>query len=132
MARFVESFYYPTAAQLVTAVNTFLATLVNPTIRGVEYSLLRQDGRVGQEYSVTIRYDDGGAALATPFLIRVDEDQSVEEASDDLQTFMTANAAYFFGKTALAVADGDQTFKKNSLLTIYNTTGGASANYSAL
>lgn len=129
MARFIESFYYATASQLVTAVNTFLATLTNPSIRSVQYSLVRQDGRIGEEYTLIIRYDDGGAALATPFLIRIDEAQTVEEAADDLQTYMTANAAYFFGNTALGVVDGEQKFKKNSLLTMYNTTGGASANY---
>lgn len=132
MARFVESFYYATASQLVTAVNTFLATLTNPNIRCVQYDLVREDGRIGEEYSLTIRYDDGGAALATPFLIRVDEDTAIEDANDTLQTFMTANAAYFFGKTALQVVDGGNKFRKNSLLTIYNTTGGASANFNSL
>jgi hypothetical protein len=132
MARFSESFYSPTAAALVTAINTFLATLVNPTIRQLEFSLVRNDGTIGDEYSVLLRYDDGGAALATPFLVRLDEAQSLAAAETLLQAFMTANAAYFIGATALQVADGEQTFKKNSLLTIYNVTGGASANYTPL
>jgi len=132
MARLIETFYAPTAASLVTAVNTFLAALVNPTVRGVEFDLLRQDGRIGDEYSLVLRYDDGGAALATPFLIRLDEGQSIATPEATLQTFMTANAGYFFGGTRLGVVDGEQMFKKNTLLTIYNTTGGASANYSIL
>lgn len=131
MASFVTSFYQANAAALVTAVNTFLATLVNPTIRQVEFSLVRNDGALGDEYTVVIRYDSAGAALATPFLIRLDEAQSVGTAAAVLQAFITANA-YFFGPTKLEVVDGEQMFKKNSLLTLYNTTIGASANYSPL
>lgn len=132
MARLVQSFYSPTAVALVTAVNTFLASLTNPNIRSVEFSLVRNDGSIGDEYTLVLRYDSAGAALATPFLIRLDEDQSVAAAAAVLQAFLTANAGYFVGGTRLGVVDGQQQFKKNSLLTIYNTTGGASANYNAL
>ncbi len=46
---------------------------------------------------------------------------------------MTANAAYFFGGTRSGlVDDGGVKVAKTSLLTIYNTTGGASANYAIL
>lgn len=129
MARFVESFVATNSGDLVDAVNTFLATLTNPTIRGVHFSVVRQDGRIGDQYSLALRYDDSGAVLATPFLARIDESSVLDTAATALQTFMTANAAYFFNGSDLQMVDGQQTFRRFSLLTIYNTTGGASANY---
>ena len=129
MARFVESFVATNAGDLVTAINTFLATLTNPTIRGVNFSVVRCDGRIGDEYSVVLRYDDGGAVLATTFLVRIDEAPILETANTALQTFLTANAAYFVNGGNLQMVDGEQTFRKFSILTVYNTTGGASANY---
>lgn len=132
MARFVESFVATNSGDLVTAVNTFLATLTNPTIRGVDFSIVRQDGRIGDEYSLVLRYDDGGAVLATPFLVRVDESVTLDTAATALQTFLTANAAYFVNGGALQMVDGGEKYRKYSILTMYNTTGGASANYLTL
>ena len=132
MARFTSSFKASNAGDLADAINDFLATLTDPTIRCVEYSLVRSDGRIGDEYSAIIRYDSGGAALATQFFVRIDEASVLSTANTALQAFLTANAAYFVGGTRLQMVDGEQTFRKFSLLTMYNATGGASANYSAL
>ena len=128
----IQSFSASTAAALVTAVNTFLAALVNPIIQDVQFSLVRQDGRIGDEYTITVRYLPGGPVLATPFLIRLDEAQSIGGAADLLQLFANTNPTYFFGPVLLDVVDGEQSFKKNSLLTLYNITAGASANYVTL
>ena len=132
MARFIQPFSATTAVALTTAINTFLATLVNPTIVGIDYMLDRQDGRIGENYNLTLRYDDGGAALATPFLARLDEGQNLAVPTAALKTFMDANAAYFFGGSRAQLIDGEQLFKKYSVLTIYNVTAGASANYTNL
>ncbi len=132
MARAVQSFFASNVGDLVTAINVYLATLTNPVIRGFEYSLIRQDGRIGEEVSATIRSDTGGAALATPFLVRADEAQVLATANAALLAFMVANAAYFVGGTRLQVIDGEQLLRRFSLLTMYNVTGGASANYDIL
>jgi hypothetical protein len=132
MARFITSVSASTMAALVTSINTTLAALVNPTLRTLDYKLDRQDGRIGDSYNCTIRYDDGGAVLATPFLVRIDQGVNLAVPNAAVQTFLTANPAYFVGPTRVQLVDGDQEFKKYSLMTLYNVTGGASANYSPL
>lgn len=132
MASLIQSFSSSTMAALVTAVNTALAALVNPTIRSVDYQLNRQDGVIGDSYNCTIRYDTAGAVLATPFLIVINEGQNIAVPNAAVQTFLTANPTYFVGPTKVQLVNGEQQFKKFSMLTLYNTTAGASANYSAL
>jgi len=132
MASFIASYSASTMAALVTAVNQALAALVNPNIRSIQYKLDRQDGRIGDSYNCTIRYDDGGAALATPFIVQINEGVNLAVPNAAVQNFLTANPGYFMGPTLVELVDGDQQFKKYSLMTLYNVTAGASANYNPL
>ncbi len=130
MARLFKTFGAQTAASLVTTVNAFLATLVNPTIVDLEFVLARNALRNGDDYRLTLRYNSGGAALATPFLIRIDEASILVSAETTLQAFLTANAGFFFGDTLFGfIDDGGVKLSKAALLTVYNVTSGASANY---
>ncbi len=132
MARLIHAISADNAPDFVTAVNTFLATLTNPTLVQVSWTVTTFDHRVGTQYRAVISYDTGGAALGTPFLIRVDENQNLDLATADVQTFVTANAGYFILGARLFYNDNGIRLPKYSLITLYNTTGGASANYAAL
>jgi len=113
----------------VTALNTALALLTNPTIRGVSYNVDERQRRDLRPYSAFISSDDGGAALATPFLVRVDEAGSIAALKAALDAFQAANPAYFFAHTEYKYLYTGSRNPRYIAITIYNVTGGASANY---
>ncbi len=140
MARFVKTFQasrltdqvvgVTTYPGLITQVNTFLATLVNPTIRYINFVVAHPDKRIGEEYIVELSYQDGGAVLATPFLLVVDLAASLTLLEQATQAYLTTNAAYFVSGVRFTFLDQDN----NRLARFWNwylanTTGGASANF---
>ena len=129
MARTVADFTDTTASGLVTQVNTALAALTNPTIRGMKMSVDRMQRRNGRQYRLLFTYDTGGAALATPFLIQLDEYSSMASLQSALNTFYQGNS-YFFAAPFLYVLDNFDSVHEPlyGALTLYNTTAGASAN----
>ncbi len=132
MAFFVQAFSAVTSADLVTAVNTFLATLTNPTIRQLALSIYRVPRRNGVRFELMISYSDGGAALATPFLIRLDTASSMAALQTAVQAAITANGSYFWAGTRLGVVDNEDNADRSRAvygLTPYNATAGASANW---
>ena len=129
MSRFVLGFVANNAADLVLSINTALAALVDPTINRLEFNVERQDGQIGDLYSAVLRYTDGGAVLATPMQVRMDEAQALASAVAALQAFLTANPLHFVGPTLEEMVDGEQFLSRFSLLTLFNVTAGASANY---
>lgn len=132
MARFISTVSSKDATSFVTAVNAVLAALVNPTIRQAAFDIVDFDRRLGTEYRLALSYTDGGAVLATPFLIRVDEGQTLAAAAALLQTWLTANPTYFVIGARMFYQDTGPRIARYSLVTLYNVTAGASANYSAL
>ena len=140
MARFVKTFQasrltdqvvgVTTYPGLISQVNTFLATLVNPTIRFLNFVVQHPDKRIGEEYMVELSYTDGGAALGTPFTFRVDLANSLLEVEQTTQAYFVANPAVFASGVRFSCLDQDN----NRLARfwnwyIVNATGGASANF---
>lgn len=117
------------AAAFVTAMNALLAALTNPTIRGVSFNIDERQRRNQRQYSGLISSDTGGAALATPFLVNVIEANSLAALKTALDTFQAANPAYFFAHTEYKFLYTGSRDPKYVAITIYNVTGGASANY---
>lgn len=130
MASFVAKAQANSASAFVTAVNTVLAALTNPTIRNFAPWVLNPLRLVGVQYSTLISYTDGGASLATPFLLNVLEASSLATLQTNVQAFITANPSYFFAGTKYqALYNEGNKQEKFVALTIYNTTAGAFANY---
>lgn len=119
----------PGSAAFVAAVNTALALLTNPTIRGVRFNIDERQRRDQRVYSGVISYDTGGAALATPFLIRVDEAGSIADLKTALDAAIAAHPAYFWASTNYFYLYTGARNPRYIGITPYNTTGGASANW---
>ncbi len=129
MARFVDSFSAQSLSALETAVNAALAALTDPTIRGFSLCLLDQPRKINLELRALLQYSDTGAALATPFLLKTFSDQNLADVEVAIQTFMDAQAGYFYGAPRLLFVEPDNKLPINVAWLLYNTTGGASANY---
>jgi hypothetical protein len=121
------------SAAFVTALNAALAALTNPTIQRIDFDIKSQARLNGREYSALISYLTGGAALATPFQVLVTEATSLSA----LATAVTAAIAAL-GGTPFVVGTQYRRLQdiasaaRNPIfvgITIYNTTAGASANW---
>jgi hypothetical protein len=119
----------PGATDFVTAVNALLAVLTNPTIRGVRFNVDERQRRDQRVYSTVISYDTGGAALGTPFLIRVDEAGSLADLKTALDAAIAANPTYFWASTNYAYLYTGSRNPRYIGITPYTTTGTASANW---
>lgn len=119
----------PGSAAFVTAVNVLLAALTNPTIRGIEFNVDERQRRNQRVYSGVISYDTGGAALATPFLLSAIEASSMAALKTALDVLIAANPTYFYSRTVYKFLYTGSDSPRYIGLTLYNTTGGASANY---
>ncbi len=129
MAKTIAGFSNTKPASLVTAVNTALALLTNPTLRGLSISVHDQQQYLGLEYSLQYSYDTGGAALATPFLIAIDEYSTLAALIAAIQARYVANSAYFWVAPIFYRLNPGAKLPIYGALTLYNTTGGASANF---
>lgn len=129
MAQFIKTFSATNPTALVTAMNAFLATLTNPTIRGWSFDVQNLQKNIGWEFAASVSYTDGGAALATPFLLRIDQNIKLSTLEATLQAYITANAYFFSGSKLAQVDGGSGNFRTYFAATIYNTTAGASANF---
>ena len=114
---------------LITQVNTALAALVNPTIRAFNFQVSDPVKRLGTPFYVSISYDTGGAALATPFTLSVFQNQNWTDLQTAIQTYIAANPTFFYSGVRSEVWDADD----NRLTAFYaayllNTTAGATAN----
>ena len=119
----------PGSAAFVTAINAALAALTNPTIRGISASVDERQRRDQRIYSGIVSYDTGGAALATPFLVRVDEASSLADLKTALDAAIAANPTYFWSHTQYVFLYTSARTPRYIGITMYNTTGGASANF---
>lgn len=117
------------AAAFVAAMNILLAALVNPNIRGVSFNVDARQRRNQRQYSGMISSDTGGAALATPFLVRVDEATSLAALKTAIDAWQAANATYFFAHTEYKYLYTGSRDPKYVGITVYNITAGSTANY---
>ncbi len=129
MAKTIAGFTNTTTAALVTAVNAALAALTNPTLCGLSIAVHDQQQYIGEEYNLVYSYDTGGAALATPFLIAIDEYPTLAALIAAIQARYVANAAYFWVAPIFYQMNPGAKLPVYGAVTLYNTTGGASANF---
>jgi hypothetical protein len=129
MARNVALFQAQTAADLETAVNTALALLTDPTINFLDIAAFVDARRNGTDLRAALTYTTGGASLATPFLLKMFSGATAADVEAAAQAFMDAQTGYFYGGLRLLYSDVGRREPQYILWMLYNTTGGASANY---
>jgi hypothetical protein len=119
------------AADLVSLVNTYLATLVNPKINSWDIAIADLPTRIGLEMRFLMESDTGGAALATPFLLDIVSAKSSPALETAVNSYLTSYAAQFVSGPKFLWAPTDENVSTSPLLVAYfrNTTPGASANY---
>lgn len=122
-----------TTQGLISLVNAYLATLVAPVIR--QWALIPSwpDKRGHLQWAFTVVSDSGGAALATPFTLMVNQAAKLADLQTALQTYYTANAAaQFIAGPRITEIDKDDTVLTKQFIAghLINATPGASANYS--
>lgn len=133
MARYTKIITATKPASLVSTVNTFLATLTNPTLHRVEVALADDQSQAGVGLVASIDYSDGGAALATPFLLMLLSNRLPSALETAVNAQYAANAAYFWmGARHVSLLSGDGRLGQYLAFLPYNVTGGASANWSPL
>lgn len=129
MAITVASFQAASASALETVINTALAALTNPIFRGLFASIWVEPRREGTELRALLTTASGGSSLATPFVFKTFSGTTLAAAQAAAQAFITANSGYFFSAVRLLFVDVDEREPTYIAWVIYNTTGGASANY---
>jgi hypothetical protein len=129
MAKTIVGFTDTTSDAWVAQMVAALAALTNPTIRGLGTSIANQQRRIGTEYRAVLTYDTGGAALATPFLVRNDQAGTLAALITAVQAFYAANPTYFICAPIFYTIDNPVNTPLYGALTLYNVTAGASANF---
>lgn len=117
------------ASAFVTAFNAALATLTDPSILRIDFDVQEQQRRSGREYSCLVTYDTGGASLATPFLLSAIEAASGPDLVTALNAFVAANVGAFAAGSQYRRLYPSYHPDLFIALTVYNATGGASANW---
>lgn len=129
MAHVVKTIVDITPSGLVAAVNTYLATLTNPTVRFAEYQAFWVDKRMGTQYTISLTTDTGGQALATPFQLRVDEDINLAALLTTINAVYAATPGNWWSGVRWQTMDQDSNkIRRYSAATFFNTTASAGAN----
>lgn len=117
----------------VAALNAALAALTNPTILRIDFDVLLQARLNGREYSALVSYNTGGAALATPFQLLATFGTSLSALQTNILAAITAlgGTPFIVGTQYRRLQAVDRTARNPIFvgLTIYNTTAGATANW---
>lgn len=122
-----------TTQGLISLVNAALAALVNPTIRQWSVDARFIEKRQNLQWTFFLEYDTGGAALATPFTLRVDQNQSAANLVTAVNTFLSTFTGFGTGGRLIKLdSDVQGYFKQFVESRLLNATGGASANYAPL
>lgn len=131
MAIVIQDFQAQSAAALVTAVNTYLATLTNPKINGVSIVVDEDARTLGRTYRCLLTTQTGGAAIGTPWVLTLAEGQSTAVVADVAQAYVVANAAAFISAPRIMTwySDGGSLIARCAMWLMANATGGASANW---
>ena len=119
-----------TTLGLLSLVNAFLAALVAPTIRGWSLDARFVEKRQNIQWMFTVEYDTGGAALATPFTLRIDQNTSAANLVIAVNTFLATYTGFpTAGKVIKLDSDVQGYFKQYVEARLLNATAGATANF---
>jgi hypothetical protein len=121
-----------TTKGLITLVNEYLATLVNPTIIGWSLDVRFLSKRMDPQWMVTVVSDDGGAALINPFTLQVNQATSITDLETALAAlYAAALPVEFLSATRVVKLDSDeQGFSKQYVAaSLRNALAAAAANY---
>ncbi len=129
MALFVDSFQAQSLSDLETTVNAALAALTNPTIRLFTLDTWVDQRRIGTDLRGLLTYEDGGASLGTPFVLKTFFGTILVDLEADIQTFIDANPTYFITGVRLLFVDVGHREPQYIAWLLYNTDSSASANY---
>lgn len=128
MATTVKTIAAPNTADLITAVDAYLATLTNPIIRKFDLFMNDAPFRVGIEYRVLIVTDTGGSALATPWQMDVAVATGMGALQTALQAVYDAQPTYFWGGPDFSVNDENNgKIPRYTAALLYNVTNNAAA-----
>ncbi len=84
-----------TLAALVTQTNAFLAAKLNHMVKQFDYRVVDDDASRGQEYTIAIQLDDGGAVMSDPYLLQQFGGRNPVESMDAFIAYVAANPALF-------------------------------------
>ena len=122
-----------TTKGLRTLVNEYLATLVDPTIKGWSLDMRFLNKRMDPQWMFTVISDDGGAALANPFTLQVTQATMLTDLETALNVlYAAALPAEFLSASRITKLDSDdQGFSKQYVAaSLRNLLAAAVANYS--
>jgi hypothetical protein len=119
-----------TTQGLLSLVNAALAALVAPTIRQWSLDARFVEKRQNIQWMFFIEYDTGGAALATPFTLRVDQATLFTNLTTAINTFLSTFTGFSTGGRLTKLDSDVQGYIKQYVeARLLNATAGASANY---
>jgi hypothetical protein len=121
----------PTEFGLETLANNELASLLSDVITGVSFTYDDQ-ARNSRELRLTVTYTDGAPVITTPFLIKVFQGRTADEAAQHAQDFMDAHTTYFFSGVFNQVLTN--TARRSTIvyaLVMYNTSAADGATHYA-
>jgi hypothetical protein len=119
---------------LTTLVNDYLATLVAPTIVGWSLDVRFLNKRMDPQWMFTVVSDSGGAALANPFTLQVNQAVALTTLETALNAlYAAALPAEFLSATRVIKLDSDAQgqAKQYVAASLRNLLAAASANYSS-
>ncbi len=111
----------PNTLGLESQVNAILATLLSNDINGVAFVANDQARGLGNEYKLTISYDDVGTAITSPYLVKGFVGANAAAVATAVQAFMTANPSYFFSSTFTQQLRSDRRTTQSVAILFYNT-----------
>lgn len=82
-------------ADLITSANAFLAPLLSHKVTQAVYAVVDEAGVLGQEYTLAIQYETGGAVLSNPYLMRQFGGDNPVDTMTAFIAFVTANPTLF-------------------------------------
>jgi len=122
-----------TTQGLLSLVNAALAALVNPTIRRFSLDARIVEKRQNIQWMFFLEYDTGGAALATPFTLRVDQNTSAANLVTAVNTFLSTFTGFSTaGRLTKLDSDVQGYNRQYAEARLLNATAGASANFAQL
>lgn len=121
-----------TTKGLVSLVNTYLASLVNPTVLGWSLDVRLMSKRMDPQWMFCVVSETGGAALVNPFTLTVVQATNTTDLTTALNTlYGTALPVQFLSTSRITKLDSDeQGFVKQFVAaSLQNALAAASANY---
>lgn len=95
MALVIESFQTQNAADLQSQINTYLAGLTSPIIRGVWITATEDARTLGRTYRALVTTETGGSA-ADPWVISIFEGQNASDVGDAAAAVIAGAPGDFF------------------------------------